>query len=64
MKNKKKNKKIKKDEWEGCDDCAICQAMENGKVDNMEDLMKAFKEAEKSGAVVGGDFFPESGRPF
>ncbi|OGI94800.1 hypothetical protein A3A03_01510 [Candidatus Nomurabacteria bacterium RIFCSPLOWO2_01_FULL_40_18] len=44
-----KKTKTKKDEWEGFDDCAICQAMKNGKADNMEDLMKAFQEAEKSG---------------
>ena len=47
MKNGKD--KNKKDEWEDCDDCAICQAMKNGKANNVEDLMKAFQETEKSG---------------
>ena len=44
-----KKDKNKKDEWEGFDDCAICQAMKNGKANNAEDLMQAFREAEKSG---------------
>ncbi|MBI3306025.1 hypothetical protein HYZ82_02725 [Candidatus Nomurabacteria bacterium] len=47
MRNKKG--KTKKDEWEDCDDCAICQAMKNGTANNLEGLMKAFQEAEKSG---------------
>ena len=46
---KKQKTKNKKDEWEGFDDCAICQAMKNGKANNIEDLMKAFQEAEKNG---------------
>ncbi|KKQ06635.1 MAG: hypothetical protein US18_C0035G0004 [Parcubacteria group bacterium GW2011_GWB1_36_5] len=46
---KKEKNKNTKDDWEGFDDCAICQAMKNGKADNAEDLMKAFQEAEKSG---------------
>ncbi len=48
MKNKKE-KKNKKDEWEGFDDCAICQAMKNGIANTAEGLMKAFQEAEKNG---------------
>ena len=50
---KKENNKNKKDEWEDCDDCAICKAMKNGEADSMEGLMKAFKEAEKNGGIVG-----------
>ncbi|MCX6752647.1 MAG: hypothetical protein NTZ87_04100 [Candidatus Nomurabacteria bacterium] len=45
----RKEKNNKKDDWEGFDDCPICQAMKNGKASNVEDLMKAFQEAEKSG---------------
>lgn len=45
--------KNKENEWEGFDDCPICQAMKNGKADSMEGLMKAFQEAEKKGGVVG-----------
>jgi len=41
--------KNKKDEWEDCDDCAICQAMKNGTANNMEGLIKAFEEAENDG---------------
>ena len=52
-----KKKQNKKEEWEWFDDCAICQATKNGKTNNAEDLMKAFKETEKHGAIVGGDFF-------
>ncbi|MFA5791982.1 MAG: hypothetical protein WC884_03005 [Candidatus Paceibacterota bacterium] len=44
-----KKDKNKKDEWEDCDDCAICRAMKNGKANDMEGLMKAFEEAEKNG---------------
>lgn len=44
-----KKVKNKKNEWEACDDCAICQAMKNGKANNIQDLMKAFQEAEKNG---------------
>lgn len=46
---KKEKNKNKKDEWEGFDDCPICQVMKNGKANNAEDLMKAFQEAEKNG---------------
>ncbi|OGI87827.1 hypothetical protein A2906_02235 [Candidatus Nomurabacteria bacterium RIFCSPLOWO2_01_FULL_37_25] len=46
---KKEKNKNRKDEWEGFDDCAICQAMKNGTANNAKDLMKAFQEAEKSG---------------
>ena len=31
------------DEWEGCDDCAICRAMASGK-DSVSELLKAFSE--------------------
>lgn len=55
---KKQKNKNKKDEWEGFDDCLICQAMKNGEASNMDGLMKAFKEAEKKGGVVG---FGDSG---
>lgn len=48
--------KKSKDEFEFFDDCPICQAMKAGK-NSMEDLEKAFREAEKKGAVVGGDMF-------
>lgn len=48
-----KKEKNKNDEWEGFDDCAICRAMKNGEANDMEGLMKAFKEAEKKGGVVG-----------
>jgi len=44
-----KKDKNKKDEWEGFDDCAVCQVMKSGEADNTEGLMKAFREAEKSG---------------
>ena len=46
---KKEKNKNKKDEWEGFDDCAICQAMKNGTAGSIEGLMKAFQEAEKRG---------------
>ena len=49
--------KNNKDEWKGFDDCAICQAMKNGKANNMEDLMKAFQRAEK----MNGDKLPRVG---
>ncbi|MDD5720913.1 MAG: hypothetical protein PHT16_00470 [Candidatus Pacebacteria bacterium] len=39
----------KKDDWEDCDDCAVCRAMKNGEANDMEGLMKAFAEAEKDG---------------
>ena len=56
MKNKQK-----KDEWEDCDDCAICQAMKNGTANTVEGLMKAFQEAEKSGiGKVGFGNIPNS----
>ena len=48
--------KNKKDEFEFFDDCPICQAMKAGK-NSMKDLKKAFREAEKKGAVVGGTLF-------
>ena len=51
---KKPRDKNKKDEWEDCDDCAICQAMKNGTANDMEGLMKAFQEVEKSGKGVVG----------
>jgi len=44
-----KKGKNKKDEWEGFDDCAICQAMKNGEANSFEGLKKAFQEAEKNG---------------
>jgi len=44
-----KKGKNKKDEWEGCDDCAICQAMKKGEANTLKGLKKAFQEAEKSG---------------
>ncbi|MEI8123638.1 MAG: hypothetical protein WCG60_00500 [bacterium] len=61
MKNKKKIEKIKTEkkkekinkiiakdgEWEGFDDCPICQAMKNGKANTMEGLKNAFDEANK-----------------
>ena len=50
---KKRQTNNKKDEWEGFDDCAICQAMKNGEASNMEGLMKAFEEAREKGGVVG-----------
>ncbi|MBU0999217.1 hypothetical protein KKG24_02820 [Patescibacteria group bacterium] len=43
----------KNDEWEDCDDCAICRAMKNGEANDMEGLMKVFQEAEKEGGIVG-----------
>ena len=49
----KLSNKNKKDEWENCDDCAICRAMKNREANDMEGLMKAFQEAEKKGGVVG-----------
>ncbi len=51
---KKENNKNKKDEWEGFDDCPICQAMKNGKADNAEGLMKAFQEAKEKGIGMVG----------
>lgn len=51
-----KNPKKSKDEFEFFDDCPICQAMKEGK-NSMEDLEKAFREAKKQGAVVGGELF-------
>ena len=55
----KRDKKNKKDEWEGFDDCAICRAMKEGKAGTMEELKEAFLEAEMQGGVVGvsKDFF-------
>lgn len=50
--------KNKKNEWEGFDDCPVCRAMKNGEANSLEGLMKAFKEAEKMGGVVG---FGDSG---
>ncbi|MCX6717744.1 MAG: hypothetical protein NTU76_03670 [Candidatus Taylorbacteria bacterium] len=49
MKKKGKiNKTIDKEgEWEGFDDCPICQAMKNGKANTVEGLKKAFDEANK-----------------
>jgi tetratricopeptide (TPR) repeat protein len=43
MKNKKAKSK-KKVEWEGFDDCAICQAMKTGQAGTYDGLMKAFDE--------------------
>ncbi len=43
MKNRKAKSK-KKVEWEGFDDCAICQAMKTGEADSFDGLMKAFDE--------------------
>lgn len=59
MKNKKKIEKIKTEkkkerinkiiakdgEWEGFDDCPICQAMKNGEANTVEGLKKVFDEA-------------------
>ena len=47
-----------KDEFELFDDCPICQAMKAGK-NSMDDLEKAFREAGKKGAIVGGEMFEE-----
>lgn len=54
----KKNKN-KKDEWEGFDDCPICQAMKEGRAGTTEELKEAFLEVEMKGGVVGfsKDFF-------
>jgi hypothetical protein len=49
-----KKDKNKKDEWEDCDDCAICMATKNGTANDMESLMKAFREVEKSGKGMVG----------
>ncbi|KKR61857.1 hypothetical protein A2643_00170 [Candidatus Nomurabacteria bacterium RIFCSPHIGHO2_01_FULL_39_220] len=46
---KKQKNKNKKEEWEGCDDCAICQAMKKGEANTEKSLKKAFREAEKNG---------------
>ena len=43
-------------EFELFDDCPICQAMKQGK-NSMEDLKKAFREAEKKGGIIGGELF-------
>lgn len=45
MKNKKAKSK-KKVEWEGFDDCDICNAMKTGEADSFEGLMKAFNSQE------------------
>lgn len=37
-----KKKIIKKNKWEGYDDCEICKAMNNGEADSYEGLLKAF----------------------
>lgn len=58
---KKEKKKNKKDEWEGFDDCPVCQAMKNGEANNLEGLMKAFQEAEKESGVVGFGNINENG---
>ena len=54
--------KNKKDEWEGFDDCPICQAMKNGEANSTEGLTKAFKKAEEQGiGIVGfGDIHDEN----
>lgn len=49
-----KKDKIKKNEEENCEDCPVCQLMKNGKGNNMEELLKAFKEVEEKGLGVVG----------
>ncbi|MFA6554287.1 MAG: hypothetical protein WCS89_02150 [Candidatus Paceibacterota bacterium] len=51
-KSKPKTKK-KNAEWKGFDDCAICQAMKNGKADSFDGLMEAFdKQNIKNGHMA------------
>ena len=59
-----KSNKAKKENHDSdfFDDCPICQAMKAGK-NSMEDLEKAFREAEKKGAVVGGSLFDKNKKP-
>lgn len=40
------------------DDCPICQAIKEGKT-SLSHLKKAFQEAKKKGAIVGGRLFEE-----
>ena len=56
---KKQKSKNKEDDWEGFDDCPICQAMKEGRAGTTEELKEAFLEAEMKGGVVGfsEDFF-------
>ena len=49
----KKAKNNKKENFDDCDDCPICKLMKEGRGGNMEELINAFAEAEKMGAVVG-----------
>ena len=44
-------------EFQGDDNCPICRAMEDGSANTIEGQMKAFEDAEKQGAVVGGKYF-------
>lgn len=53
-----KQKNVNRKEFEFFDDCPICQAMKAGN-NSMEDLEKAFRKAEKKGAVVGGEMFED-----
>ncbi|TSC92667.1 MAG: hypothetical protein CEN89_535 [Candidatus Berkelbacteria bacterium Licking1014_7] len=53
--------KDKSEKYEEFDDCPVCRAMKDGTADTVEGLLKAFQEAEKQGAIVGGEFF-EKGR--
>lgn len=54
--------KYKKEEWEGFDDCPICQAMKKGRAGTVEELKEAFLETEMKGGVVGfsKDFFKKN----
>jgi len=40
------------------DDCPICQALKEGK-NSTKELKKAFLEAKKKGAIVGGEWFDD-----
>ena len=46
------------------DDCPIChlmkRAVEEGREPSRQELRKAFKEAKKQGAIVGGLALPDS----
>jgi|GEM_PF-1776009 len=58
-KDSQKPKKKKKEDREFFDDCAICQAMKNGKANTLEDLKRAFELAEEQGTgkIVDRNFF-------
>ena len=46
------------------DDCPICQLLKSvkkqGRDPTISELKEAFKEAKENGAIVGGEWFPES----